>query len=175
MRLLPLEDEPDLVPTVAAWMRREDVAPLIAFRVGDRELTPRILKILVQRDMHDLRVYTDDDEERPIGVVGLSDIDRQFETGTLWFALGDRDHARRGYTTRAARRMLDAGFEELGLHAIQAWAVSHNVSRKILRRLGFRRIGVQRQCHRIDGEPRDRVLYDLLAEEHRQRGQDHAA
>ena len=57
-------------------------------------------------------------------------------------------------------------FRELGLHAINTWIVDGNPSRRLIERVNFRFIGRQRQCHYIDGECRDRLLYDLLASEH---------
>jgi len=59
-------------------------------------------------------------------------------------------------------------FQELGLHSVNTWTVEHNASRRGAERLGFRFIGRQRQCHLIDGQPYDRLLFDLLASEHRE-------
>jgi len=59
-------------------------------------------------------------------------------------------------------------FRELGLRAVNTWLVDGNPSLRIIKRLGFRGIGRQRQCHYIDGRPRDRLLFDLLASEHRE-------
>jgi RimJ/RimL family protein N-acetyltransferase len=46
--------------------------------------------------------------------------------------------------------------------------VDHNPSLRTIERLGFRFIGRQRQCHYIDGRLYDRLLFDLLASEHRE-------
>jgi hypothetical protein len=46
--------------------------------------------------------------------------------------------------------------------------VAHNPSIRTIERLGFRFVGRQRQCHTIDGRPYDRLLFDLLASEHRE-------
>ena len=59
-------------------------------------------------------------------------------------------------------------FGDLGLHTINTWAVEHNQSVRVIERLGFRFIGRQRQCHYIDGRLYDRLLFDLLASEHRE-------
>ncbi len=53
-------------------------------------------------------------------------------------------------------------------HAGSAWAVEHNTaSIAVLKRNNFQLVGRQRQCHRIDDRPFDRLLFDLLASEHR--------
>jgi hypothetical protein len=51
---------------------------------------------------------------------------------------------------------------------INTWAVDHNQSLRIIERLGFRFIGRHRQCHCIDGRLHDRLLFVLLASEHRE-------
>jgi RimJ/RimL family protein N-acetyltransferase len=65
--------------------------------------------------------------------------------------------------------LLTLAFAELGLRAVNAWTVEINVpAQRVLERLGFRYIGRQRQCHCIDGQSYDRLLFDLLATEHRE-------
>jgi RimJ/RimL family protein N-acetyltransferase len=64
--------------------------------------------------------------------------------------------------------MLTLAFEELGLHAVTTWVVEHNPSIRLVEATNFRFIGRQRQCHYIDGEPFDRLLFDLLASEHKE-------
>jgi len=87
----------------------------------------------------------------------------------VWAVVGDKSHARCGYTTRAVSRMLTLGFRDLGLGAIQSWSVETNQSGlEITKRLNFRYIGRQRQCHYVDGHALDRLLFDLLASEHRE-------
>ena len=64
--------------------------------------------------------------------------------------------------------ILTMGFKVLGLQAINAWTVESNgPSIRVLEQNQFRLIGRQRRCHYIDGFPFDRLLFDLLAEEHK--------
>jgi RimJ/RimL family protein N-acetyltransferase len=102
----------------------------------------------------------------PVGVVGLSDIHPRFRTALLWYALGQPRFAGRGLTGRAAAEVVRLGFHELELAAIQAWAVEGNeASLRILERIGFRAVGRQRRCHLIDGQLRDRLLFDIVPRE----------
>jgi RimJ/RimL family protein N-acetyltransferase len=80
---------------------------------------------------------------------------------------GEKSFRNRGYSTIASSRFLTLAFQDLGLHVINTWAVEHNPSLKTIERLGFRLIGRQRRCHCIDGRLFDRLLFDLLASEHR--------
>lgn len=123
---------------------------------------------MAQRDIHLLRAFTADDGDEAIGVAGLSNIDRTFKTALVSLCvLGDKRYAGRGYGTRALSRIVGLGFKQLGLEVVQAWVVEHNTpSIRMLERLRFRYVGRQRRCHRIDGRPCDRLLFDLLASEH---------
>lgn len=165
IKLLPL-DNPALIDLVAEWLGREENNKWLDFGNGIGAPSAVALKIMTQRDLHVLRVFTPDGSDLPIGVVGLSNVDRRFKSaGSLWAVLGNKRYG--GFARRAASKLLTHGFRELGLEVIGAWAVAVNVaSRRALEQLHFRYVGRQRRCHWIDGQPQDRLLYDLLATEH---------
>lgn len=166
MKLLPLET-PELIELAASWLVRKENYQWLDFGGGRQQVTPTLLKIMLQRDTHFMRAYTTD-EDLPIGIVGLNSVDRQFRSGTLWGATGEKSFRSRGYATFAGSKFLSLAFRELGLHTINTWAVEHNPSVRLIERLNFRLIGRQRQCHYIDGRPYDRLFFDLLASEHRE-------
>lgn len=159
----------DTLDMVGAWLSAKENSQWLHFGNGTQRLTPVSLRLMAQRDIHLLRLFTPDSHDDPIGVVALSEIAKPFKTATLWYVLGDKSYGGQGYTTRAVSKLLTLGFGELGLHAVNAWAVDHNhASISILRRNNFQLIGRQRQCHSIDGRPCDRLLFDLLATEHKE-------
>jgi hypothetical protein len=167
MKLLPL-DTPESIGLVAEWRGREDDYKWLEFGEGVGALSALSLKLMTQRDRHVLRLFTPDDSDLPIGLVALSDVRLLWKTaGSVWTVLGRKRFG--GYACRAVSMLLTFGFRELGLEAVSAWTVEHNhASRRILEQLGFRYIGRQRRRHWMDGRPYDRLLYDLLASEHRE-------
>lgn len=169
MKLLPL-DTPERLVLAAGWLARRENAQWLDFGNGMREVTPMLLKIMAQRESHLLRVYTagDDDDGRPIGIVGLNAVEPAFGTATLWGVSGDKSFLSRGYAVLGSSKLLTLGFRELGLRSINTWVVDRNPSLRSVERLGFRYVGRLRRAHRIDGEACDRLLFDLLAEEHRE-------
>jgi [ribosomal protein S5]-alanine N-acetyltransferase len=71
-----------------------------------------------------------------------------------------------GYATEASREMLRYGFEDLKLHRIYASHFHHNpISGRILRQLGMRYEGCQRQHYRKWDQFVDSELFGLLREE----------
>jgi RimJ/RimL family protein N-acetyltransferase len=166
MKLLPL-DTPERIELAAGWLSEPGNYRWLDFGNGVQKVTPVTLKIMTQRDLHVFRLYTTDDGDQPVGIVGLSNVDRNFKTGSLWAVLGRKRYG--GVTTQACSKMLTVVFTELGLRAVSAWTVEINVAaQRVLERLHFRPIGRQRQCHVIDGQPYDRLLFDLLASEHQE-------
>jgi len=164
MKLLPL-DSPELIELVAGWLAKPDNYKWLDFGNGVQTLTPVTLKIMTQREIQVIRAYTADHQDVPVGVVGLTNVDRKFKTASLWAVLGNKRYG--GCTTEACSKMLTLGFTELGLQGINAWTLETNrPAQSVLDRLHFRYIGRQRQCHCIDGRWFDRLLYDLLATEH---------
>lgn len=164
MELLPL-DTPEQIELAAGWLSTYDNYKWLDFGAGVQKVGPATLKVMAQRDLHVIRLFTADDGDLPVGIVGLTNVDRSHKTATLWGVLGRKRYG--GFITRATSRLLTYAFTELGLRAVTAWTVEINVaSRRALERLHFRYIGRQRQCHYIDGRPYDRLLFDLLAAEH---------
>ena len=167
MRLLPLE-APGVFDLAAGWLARKENYQWLDFGNGSRPVTSALLRIMTQRDTHFLRAYTSDKDDVPIGIVGLNSINRTVRSATFWGASGDKSFRSRGFGTLAGSKFLTVAFRDLGLHSINTWVVEHNPSQRIIERLGFRFIGRQRQCHWIDGRTYDRLLFDLLASEHRE-------
>ena len=165
--LRPLESASDFELT-AAWLQLKENFQWLDFGGNRQAVTPALLKIMVQRQTNFIRVYTSPQDDAPLGVVALNNVDRNMRTGTLWVVAGDKSFRCRGWAHVAASHLLTVAFQELGLHSVNTWTVEHNASRRGAERLGFRFIGRQRQCHFIDGQPYDRLLFDLLASEHRE-------
>ena len=167
MKLLPI-DRPEFFEVAAGWLARKENYQWLDFGNGRQPVTPALLKIMTQRESHFLRIYTSDRDDDPIGILGLNSVDRGFKTATFWGVSGEKSFRNRGYSTFASSRFLTLAFRELGLETINTWAVDQNPSLRTIERLGFRLVGRMRQCHYIDGRPYDRLLFDLLAGEHRE-------
>jgi RimJ/RimL family protein N-acetyltransferase len=167
VRLKPLDRaEIDLV---AKWLAEEENSRWLDFGSGQRIPSALALALMAQRGLHLMRVFTPADEDKPVGVVALSYINWEFKTAALWYVLGDKAYGGRGYTTLAVSRLLTLGFEDGRIQAVNAWAVAENTaSLRVLERNHFRPIGRQRQCHTINGRAHDRLLFDLLASEHKE-------
>ena len=167
MQLKPL-DTPERLRTAVGWLSEKENYQWLDFGDGRQLVSPEWLKIAMQRGNLLLRIFTSDEEDLPIGLVGLANVNRHFKTANFLIVLGDRTFARKGYATRAGLEMFSIGFRDLGLHSIHTWVVDGNHSVHLARNLNFKPIGRQRQCHYIDGRPYDRLWFDVLASEHQE-------
>jgi RimJ/RimL family protein N-acetyltransferase len=165
MRLVPL-DGAERFALVTGWLGRKENHRWLDFGDGRQLVSPEWLKVAMQRGTLVLRLFTRDEDDQPIGLVGLSNVSRAFKTANFFVVLGDKAAAGRGYASRAGRAMLTLAFRELGLEAVHTWIVEGNHSVHVARNMGFKPFGRQRRCHVIDGQPYDRLWYDVLAAEH---------
>ncbi|MBA9075659.1 GNAT family N-acetyltransferase [Rufibacter quisquiliarum] len=104
-----------------------------------------------------------------IGRVGMK-IDYDAEEAALWYLLNPT-YWNKGYTTEAARALIEYGFEELHLHRFWADCDPRNVgSYRVMEKLGMRREAHFKENIFIKGEWCDSLVYALLDHEwqHRQ-------
>jgi RimJ/RimL family protein N-acetyltransferase len=154
-----------------------DIAELLPL-IGSREVAATTLRIAHPYTEQDARAFfalaQDPDklwlaitlraDGQQIGGIGLR-LERQHQHGELGYWLGV-PYWGQGYATEAAREMLRYGFEELGLHRILASHFKHNpASGRILKKLGMRYEGCQREHLRKWDQFVDSELYGILRQE----------
>lgn len=104
-------------------------------------------------------------EDRLIGRCGLGLGDGEPREAVLWYTLHP-DEWGRGYTTEAARALVDFGFRTLGLHRIWADCDPRNTaSWRVLEKIGMRREGHLRENAWVKGEWVDSLIYAILDRE----------
>ncbi|HXF96802.1 MAG TPA: hypothetical protein VNI61_11945, partial [Gemmatimonadales bacterium] len=89
MNLLPL-DSAERIELAAGWLSKPENYKWLDFGNGVQRITPVTLKIMTQRDLHVFRLYTAEDSDLPVGIVGLSNVDRRFRTASIWAVLGNK-------------------------------------------------------------------------------------
>ncbi len=103
-------------------------------------------------------------DARQIGGIGLR-VDHQHKHAELGYWLG-LPFWGQGYATEASREMLRYAFEDLDLHRVFATHFGHNpTSGRVLRKLGMKYEGCQREQLLKWGEFVDSEMYGLLRQE----------
>jgi len=151
---------------VSRWLGDKENYQWLDFGAGQQVIARTALALMRQRELHCFHLQRVEENGPPVGIVALSNISPNFRSAMLWYVLGEKRHGGKGIMGRGVARMLRHAFGSLGLHSVQAWCVAGNTpSLRILEKSGFQLIGRQRECHFIDGQLLDRLLYDLLARE----------
>jgi RimJ/RimL family protein N-acetyltransferase len=161
--------EPGEWPTVYSWLADPENNQWLESDFGEVN-TPSQLQSLLNSDAHYVRLFKAASDGDALGLVGLSNMNRTLGTAMPWCVLNSESHAGKFYMIRALSRLLEVAFDEMGLQSLHAWTVETNIpSVRLLRYAGFRYIGRQRRCHMINGRVLDRLWFDLLDFEYRER------
>ncbi len=158
-----------------------DIAELVPL-IGTREVAATTLRIAHPYTEEDARAFLILAQEpdkiwlavtlradgRQIGGVGLR-VDEPHQNAELGYWLGV-PYWGQGYATEAGREILRYGFNGLGLHRIFASHFGHNpASGNVLRKLGMRHEGCQREHLRKWDRFVDSELYGILRQEWKDR------
>lgn len=159
-----------------------DDAPQIVKLAGDRRVAATTLNIphpygmdiaedfiyAVRHDMQKKRGYvfaiTKQRENKLLGCIGLT-LQRIHMSAELGYWLGV-PYWGKGYTTEAAKRLVDFGFEDLELNRIFAvWFTDNPASGRVLEKCGMKHEGVLRQHLMKWGEFKDAAHCGMLRTE----------
>jgi len=105
-------------------------------------------------------------EGRPIGTLGLHEIDETLGRATLGISIGEKDYWGRGYGREAIRQALAYGFGELELRRIELNADEDNARAiRCYERCGFQREGLLRAYRLRNGQAVNGLVMSVLREE----------
>lgn len=133
---------------------------------GSQRISPAWLRMWLRRRDHELRLFGRAASGHAVGVVGLSNISTESNTGMVWGFLGEKEWTRQGLTTAAMSEMLTIAFRDRACQAVNTWAFDQSPTMAMILRLHFRFVGCERAFRAADREPQERLWFDLLATEH---------
>lgn len=108
----------------------------------------------------------DGDSFKPIGTVGLHNINSVDRNAMFGIDIGEKDCWSKGYGTEAGQLVIRYGFEQLGLHRIRSEVFSFNErSIRLHKRLGFTREGCRREAVYVNGKYHDEIYFGMLRKE----------
>lgn len=98
-----------------------------------------------------------------IGTFKIGHIDWRIGTGDLGIMIGNPEYRGKGLSEKICRAGIDYAFHILGLRRMSCGCYEKNIAMcKCFERIGFHKIGVERQNVIFEGEYCNHVLYDLL-------------
>lgn len=134
------------------------------------EQTKAILESWIADSRHELTpAYTFSIRSREtdafIGLVALKCGKPKFCIGEIWYKL-HLQHWRKGFATEAVNKILSFGFQEMGLHRIEAGcAVANTASAMVLEKVGMLKEGRKRKVLPLKSGWSDNYEYAILEED----------
>jgi RimJ/RimL family protein N-acetyltransferase len=105
-------------------------------------------------------------EKRPIGIVGLDEINWVSRNANLFALIGEPEHWGKGIAVEACALVIKYGFTELNLNKIEAGIFSPNErSLRAAEKLGFEKEAIIREEIYIDGKYLDNHRFSLFKRE----------
>jgi ribosomal-protein-alanine N-acetyltransferase len=106
------------------------------------------------------------DGDEVVGMISMSNLVRgPFQSANLGYWVAEQ-HNGRGVGTRAVALVIEAAFQEHGLHRLEAGTLLDNVaSQRVLRKNGFEEIGIAPRYLFIAGDWRDHLLFQRLSDD----------
>ena len=102
-----------------------------------------------------------------IGLFGLKLGNKKYRRGEVWYNIHS-SYWNQGYATEVLAAMVDFGFDELGLHRIQAGCAVDNIgSIKVLEKVGMIREGRGREILPLKSGWSDNFEYSILESDER--------
>lgn len=121
----------------------------------------------VEGRAHDLAIRYQDTARYHVGNISIWPTSERERAGEMGYWIRTTEEGK-GVATEAAARVLQVGFEELGLHRITLRiAVGNAQSERVAEKLGFVHEGVLRKEVLVGGEWLDHTLWAILEEEYR--------
>lgn len=122
-------------------------------------------EIMKKNGDHDFVVITND---VPIGFASIYNIDRKHDRGEISYLIGEKEFQGKGFSSKIVLGLIEFAFNKLKLNSLQASATSANkASLNTLQRTGFCKIGNRRSYHKHKGLYLDDILFDITAEDHK--------
>ena len=157
------------LPTFVRWFNDADVLRHLAMRApmshaAEEQWFDRMLAAQGTTRHHFVICLLDDG--RPIGAIGLEEVDLANGTAEFGIAIGEPSEWGKGYGTDATRAICDFGFGELRLERIGLMVYADNErGRRTYEKAGFTHEATLRRAHFARGEHHDVHVMSLLRDE----------
>lgn len=138
----------------------------ITYSLTSEDSNNYIQSLIEDPNFNSQPVFTIRQDNELIGLIGYKDTNVHNGCSELGYWLCE-DQQKKGIMTTAMKKLIQHGFESIGLHRIQLRiAVGNMNSRNLAERLGFRSEGILRDAEKVnDNTYRDLEILSLLKPE----------
>ena len=118
-------------------------------------------------DQSNLRFVIETEEDGPVGIATLTDIDWKNRRAYHGIKLANKDRRSKGIGTDSVMAIMRYAFDELGLHRLDgSWFDTNDASKCMYKKCGWIEEGVQREYVFKKGKYRDLTVVGVLASDY---------
>lgn len=132
------------LPYRMKWLNDQEVNKYLGHRVRegtDEEFHRRWFESYFNDEFRE--IFTIEVDGKPVGQVGLLDINLLDKNSCLYIIIGEKDYWGKGVGSQAMEFILDYGFNKLKLHKIWLEVYARNsVAKKLYKKFGFHNEGI---------------------------------
>lgn len=157
------------IPAVIAWSGNQALTKHFHTQLpaGEQAGAQWFQRSLIDRGRNDFIIHAlyEDGTKKPIGMVGLFNIDEHNRKAEYYILIGQPEFTRRGIAYRTTCEMLANCFETLGYNkVILSIDTDHIEAQRLAEKLGFRKEGMLTDDILLDnGSFADRYVYGMTA------------
>lgn len=147
-----LDVDEDLIEQVRKWRNSKNVSKyMYTNHYIDKEEHQRWIKKL--KTQKNAKTWIIKYENKPIGLVSLSDIDYKNKTTDWGFYIADESIRGKGIGTIALQKLISIVFDEMKLNKMHTIVFNNNiVAMKLYEKLGFKKVGKRQEKIVRNGE-----------------------
>lgn len=114
------------------------------------------------KERKDRADYTILCNDKPVGLIGLLNIDYENKKAEYYIMIGEKDYKGKGIAEAATNLLLTVSYNEYGLNRIYLFTRTSNLdAQKLFEKIGFNREGLLKDDIIHNGCPIDRYIYGL--------------
>ncbi len=156
----------DDVEKYTEWLNDMEIGQFVT--LSDTVLDIDKEGVLLRKLMDEEHIFAivEKDTNKVIGNCGIHNVSQVHRNASLGIFIGEKTFWNQGIGTEATNLLLDFAFNILNLHNIYLSVLSYNKRAiRCYEKIGFKKIGVQREFMFVSGKYHDVYLYDMLASE----------
>ena len=151
--------------TYHKWRNNHNVMESTSLELDDYTLedTQQFIQMIVNSDASKSYIIQHIENEEPIGIVSLINVDFKNRNAECIIDIGNEDYWGKGYGTEAMKLLLQYCFLELNLHKVYLKVISFNErALHLYERLGFKKEGEQKEQLFRNGKWHGIILMSLF-------------
>jgi len=125
------------------------------------------------KDRADRADFTITYNGKPVGLIGLLNIDQINKKAEFYICVGEGEYKRRGVAYTATKLLLDIAYNELNLNKVYLYIyieVDNISAQKLFEKVGFKKEGLLKEDLIYNNRKVDRFIYGLLARDYKNEG-----